>query len=546
MGASLLPGGFCAAWETVFPLVHAPAVGRWPRWLRGWCALGAVVGAGAAPGDYHTFTVIDAATGRGVPLVELRATDAAAWWTDSAGRVAWDEPGWLGRPVYLQVRSPGYEYPKDGYGYAGVRVTPVRGGGTTIRLARRNVAERLYRVTGAGIYRDSVRLGRPVPLPEPLLNGGVTGQDTVVVTPWRGRLFWAWGDTNVLHYALGNFGATGATSEWPGRGGLAPEEGIAFTYFVQADGAVRPLCPEPANGMRWLESLLVVPDAQGVDRLIARMANHRDLAYAHDVHVMQWDDERGHFVSIQRWAMHAGLRTSHPFFARVGGRVYAYLLPELRVPANVASLADLGAYEAFTCLRGEGRWSGAAAAVVERDARGRVQFRWVRGADVLDGARLGELVRAGKLAAEESWLRLRDAETGQPVAVRALESVAWNAWRRRWIGFCAPRPGEVWYTEADSPVGPWTQARRVAEHGDYNFYNLAHHAFFNEAGGRRVYFEGTYTEAFSAAKARTPHYDYNQLMYRLDLGDPRLQLPPTREPALDPVEPVADAHGRKE
>ena len=37
-----------------------------------------------------------------------------------------------------------------------------------------------------------------------------------------------------------------------------------------------------------------------------------------------------------------------------------------------------------------------------------------------------------------------------------------------------------------------------------------------------VYFEGTYTASFSDAKERTPRYDYNQIMYRLNLDDPRL------------------------
>ncbi len=30
---------------------------------------------------------------------------------------------------------------------------------------------------------------------------------------------------------------------------------------------------------------------------------------------------------------------------------------------------------------------------------------------------------------------------------------------------------------------------------------------------------------FSAAKTPTPRYNYNQIMYRLDLADPRLDLP---------------------
>jgi hypothetical protein len=39
-----------------------------------------------------------------------------------------------------------------------------------------------------------------------------------------------------------------------------------------------------------------------------------------------------------------------------------------------------------------------------------------------------------------------------------------------------------------------------------------------------IYFEGTYNELISGAKQATPRYDYNQIMYRLDLDDPRLKL----------------------
>ena len=40
---------------------------------------------------------------------------------------------------------------------------------------------------------------------------------------------------------------------------------------------------------------------------------------------------------------------------------------------------------------------------------------------------------------------------------------------------------------------------------------------------RLVYFEGTYVTTFSGNPVATPRYDYNQIMYRLDLADPRLR-----------------------
>jgi hypothetical protein len=80
----------------------------------------------------------------------------------------------------------------------------------------------------------------------------------------------------------------------------------------------------------------------------------------------------------------------------------------------------------------------------------------------------------------------------------------------------------VYYSEADTPTGPWKTAVKIVGHNDYNFYNVVQHSFFDEDGGRVIYFEGTYTTSFSNAKEQTPRYDYNQIMYRLDLGDARL------------------------
>jgi hypothetical protein len=44
----------------------------------------------------------------------------------------------------------------------------------------------------------------------------------------------------------------------------------------------------------------------------------------------------------------------------------------------------------------------------------------------------------------------------------------------------------------------------------------------SQLGGQIVFFEGTYTQTFSNAPVATPRYDYNQIMYRLDLSKPQL------------------------
>ena len=82
--------------------------------------------------------------------------------------------------------------------------------------------------------------------------------------------------------------------------------------------------------------------------------------------------------------------------------------------------------------------------------------------------------------------------------------------------------GEVWYAESLAAEGPWSKAVKVASHPGYSLYNPCQHDFFDQQGGKIIYFEGTYSETFSGAKVATPRYDYNQILYRLDLSDKRL------------------------
>src|SRR5205085_776020 len=223
--------------------------------------------------------VVDEATGRGVPLVELKTTNDVKHYTDSNGLVAFNEPGLMGTEVFAHVKSHGYEYPKDAFGYRGARLKPVVGGNTTLKLKRLNVAERLYRVTGEGVYRDSVLLGAPVPTEHPVLNGKVMGQDTVMAAVYRGKIFWLWGDTNQPGYPLGNFSTTSATSELPGRGGLDPSVGVNIHYYLDPSGFTRKMVPDTAvqgPGLKWLDGLVVLPDPSGRERLVGRYAMYKE------------------------------------------------------------------------------------------------------------------------------------------------------------------------------------------------------------------------------------------------------------------------------
>jgi hypothetical protein len=163
----------------------------------------------------------------------------------------------------------------------------------------------------------------------------------------------------------------------------------------------------------------------------------------------------------------------------------------------------------------------------DRDDAGRLRYAWKRGTPPVGPQEQARYVREGKLQPKEGLLQLRDATSGKPVLAHA-GSVAWNEYRKKFVMvaveiYGSSMLGEVWFAEADKPLGPWSKAVNIVTHDKYSFYNPKHHPYFDQEGGRIIYFEGTYTHTFSGNEQRTPRYDYNQVMYRLDLADERLR-----------------------
>src|SRR5262249_15346213 len=105
-------------------------------------------------GQPHKISVVDQTTGRGVPPVEFRTIDNVRFVTDSKGTIAIRELDMLGQGLFFHIRSPGYSGPLDGVRVRGALIGTALGGNTVMRLQRLNIAERIYRITGAGIYAD--------------------------------------------------------------------------------------------------------------------------------------------------------------------------------------------------------------------------------------------------------------------------------------------------------------------------------------------------------------------------------------------------------
>lgn len=475
----------------------------------------------SAPAEYFGVRIVDEATGRGVPLVELETVHRVLFVSDSAGWIAIGDPGLLGQEVFFHVRSHGYEFPKDGFGYAGVRLTPKPGGRATVKIRRINIAERLCRLTGEGIYADSILLGESVPTREPLLAGRVYGQDSTQTALYKGKMFWFWGDTNRPNYPLGNFHTTGAEATLP-RGQKNADAGLDFQYFTAPDGFAREMCPTKQPGPIWIGGLAVL--GTGKDQtLLAHYSRMKDLGTIHEQGYIEWEDAKGAFKFIQeipvaeKWRFLDGhlVRTTEGSTTYLSG---GFCFPIVRVPERRESILDMSAYEAFTCRNAKGE--------VQRDSSGRVSYTWQREAPPISSEDEANLVKQGKLKPEEAQFYPLTPD-GRRIVIHG-GSVARNPWRKRWICIATAKGekesllGEIYYLEADSPVGPWRRAVKVLTHNQYTFYNPVHHPFLDGDGGKIIYFEGTYTETFSGNPRPTPRYDYNQMLYRLDLSEARL------------------------
>jgi len=492
----------------------------------------------AAPADYFQITVVDAGTGRGVPLVELKTVSAERFYTDSNGVVAVNEPDLMGQTVWFGVKSHGYEYPADGFGSRGVALGVKAGGAARIKLPRVNIAERLYRITGAGIYRDTVLLGQGAPIKRPLLDGLVTGQDTVMATPYQGKLFWFYGDTNRPGHPLGQFATSGATSLLPGKGGLDPGKGIDLTYWTDAAGFSRPMLPLPGfGGPVWVGGVFTLKDAAGKQSLYTHFTHLDHDGKAAESGLALFGDAGAVFAPVCRYPLDAPLfPDGQPFHAAVNGQEYLYCqskslsaCPLVRVRADAAHVTDPRAFEAFTCLAPGAREAGADTPL-DRGAGGRLLYGWKADTAALGFDAQQALIKSGKMKPEEVLAPLRDVETDAPIHSHG-GSVFWNPYRQRWVMISGQADGtssylgELWFAEADTPVGPWVYARKIITHDHYTFYNPAQHPFFDQEGGRLIYFEGTYTDTYSGTTDITPRYNYNQIMYRLALDDARLSLP---------------------
>jgi hypothetical protein len=308
---------------------------------------------------------------------------------------------------------------------------------------------------------------------------------------YHGKVYCFWGDTNRPSYPLGNFSVPGATCDRATN----PEKVVDYTYFVEAKtGFAAPFaketCHMPGDGPTWISGLCVLKEASGQEKMVAGYVKVKEFLTVYERGIVLWDDAKEQFTHLATFPKDAPLSPFGHTLQKDGYLYFADPFPFVRVPATLADIANPNAYEALTP----------------------------------DGWRKN--VPMPVLKNDTHW-HLHAADSGKVVIPHA-GTVSWNAYRKRWVflvqenGGTSPL-GEIWYTESETMHGPFTPAVKIITHDKYTFYNPRHHAYWDAKNGQVLYFEATYTTFFAGSPFPTPRYDYNQILYRLDLSDPRLK-----------------------
>jgi hypothetical protein len=438
--------------------------------------------------------VVEKGSGWPVPLVELKTTHSVTFYTDNAGVVAVDLPEVMGRETFFHVAADGYEVPKDGFGYRGVRWTPEPGKTLKIEVTRTMIARRLGRLTGAGLFAESQRTGHDLDRRE----SGVFGSDSVQTTIHRGKRYWLWGDTTLPNYPLGIFDSSGATTAPLPMNIFEPPLRVDFEMFRDDQDRLRGITPMSGEGPTWATAMVSLPDRTGTPHLVCTYMKVRPSMEAYEWGLAVWNESRRSFERLKViWKMSAESPRSPvvpqghavPWKDAAGEdwMLFTHPFPAMRCPATFEAWQDPASWEPLTQQ----------ATLMAADGSGEVKPH-------------------------------RGVHSG---------GMGWHPWRQKWVsvfqqnGGTPSALGELWYAEADAPTGPWGPAVKVLTHRNYTFYNPCLHLDFTPTGSPMLLFEGTYTHTFSANPTPTPRYDYNQILYRLDLDDPRLKPAQTAQTA---------------
>ena len=428
--------------------------------------------------SYCRILVVEAESGWPVPLIELRTTNQIRFLTDNAGIIALNDPSLMDREIWFNVIGHGYGVPADGFGFRGIRLTPKSGQTLRVEVKRTSLAKRIGRLTGEGLFAESQKLGEQTAW----VDGPVFGSDSVQNAVYRNQMFWAWGDTLIASYPLGVFDMTGATTPVRPFASYEPPLYPRLAYFADGNKRPRPIARMPGNGPTWLTGVVSLQDKTGTEHLVAFYRKITPPLKPYEAGLCVWSDASQsfeHLLTVWKESDDAPnpalLVDGHPTFwtdpQGVRWLLFGNPLPRVRLPATFEVWQDMS------------------------------QWRNLQPQKTLKSAVDGALI---------------EPHSG---------SIAWNGYRHRWVSvfmqkFGKPSAfGTLWYAESDLPTGPWGPAVEILSHDNYTFYNPRLHPEFTLPDEPVLLFEGTYTAEFADRPEPTPRYNYNQILYRLDLND---------------------------
>ncbi len=440
-----------------------------------------VTSAPTAEPSLFKIRVVEEGSGWPVPMIELQTTHRVRFVSDNGGLIAFDLPELMGKECWFTIRGHGYEVPPDGFGYRGVRLLPTPGGEAIVEVSRTLPAKRLGRLTGAGLFGESQRFG----LEESWQESGVVGCDSVQIARHRGKLFWAWGDTSKAGYPLGLFHMSSATTALRPLSSFEPPLRLSFNYFRDEEGRPRSVAEMPGSGPTWVSGYVSLPTKKGGSRLVGCYVKVRKFLEVYECGLCVWSDKKKCFEKHSTlWSK--TLEDPDP-----------PLLPD--------------GHPAF--------WA---------DESGK---NWLLFGDPFPRIKMEPTFEAW--SDPEKWVPLKPQEEvpardGKETIVPHRGSITWSEYRNAWVtvftqmkGTSSPL-GEIWYAESENPIGPWGSAVKVVTHDNYTFYNPKLHPELTGGESAILLFEGTFTRMFAKHPDPLPRYDYNQIMYRLDLDDPEL------------------------
>jgi hypothetical protein len=421
--------------------------------------------------------VVDRENGWPVPLVKLTTTSNVELITDNAGIIAFDLPELMDRETWLFVDGDGYQVEPDGFGFHGLRVTPQPGKSMTIQLDRTILSQRIGRLTGSGLFAESQKCGQHLQWRDQ----GIVGCDSIRLATHQGKLHWVWGDTGLPRYPLGLFHALGATTQPQPLDKFEPPLMLRFDYFRDDNGIPRDTAVMPGDGPTWLDGVVSLPDREGNHRLVCYYAKIKKPMNVYQCGLCVWNQETKQFDKLKEIWNDSDKPGEPPpapnghvtLFNDDNNQTWALFgdpFPTIKCPATFEAWSDPQQWQQL-----------------------------------------------------ESPKKLKSID-GQEINVHR-GSIQWNPVRKKWIcvfGQVFGKPsvlGEIWYTESDSPFGPWSPALKILSHQNHSFYNPRIQTELMPDGAEFILFEGTYTQTFSASPKPTPRYDYNQILYRVDFKD---------------------------